>query len=212
MKTSKTASAAEVCTTQEAADILGISVSSVQQLVEAGVIEAWKTKGGHRRIPLAAVQAYKAAAGGVADSPAPAAARHAAPAASRRCSVLVIEDNRMQRELYQRTLDAWGLPLDLVFCDNGYKALMEIARGKPDVVLADIVMEGMDGYEVVRTIVDDPELDDVSVAIASSLAEEELQQRGGIPAGVVFFRKPVNFDELRGYLRACCARKERLTR
>ena len=50
----------EVCTTQRAAEILGISVSSVQQLVEAGVITAWKTKGGHRRIPLAAVLRYKA--------------------------------------------------------------------------------------------------------------------------------------------------------
>ena len=50
---------ADVCTTQKAAEILGISVTSVQQLVEAGVIEAWKTKGGHRRIPLAAVEAYK---------------------------------------------------------------------------------------------------------------------------------------------------------
>ncbi len=51
----------EVCTTQQAAEILGISVSSVQQLVEAGVIEAWKTKGGHRRIPRQAVLDYKTA-------------------------------------------------------------------------------------------------------------------------------------------------------
>ena len=52
-------SSKEVCTTQKAAEILGISVTSVQQLVELGMIEAWKTQGGHRRIPLAAVVAYK---------------------------------------------------------------------------------------------------------------------------------------------------------
>jgi len=209
MRSGKTTNT-EVCTTQEAAHLLGISVSSVQQLVEAGVIEAWKTKGGHRRIPLPAVQAYKAA-GGSADTGTETARSSPAARPSRRSQVLVIEDNLMQRELYLRTVGSWGLPLDLVFCENGYKALMEIARGKPDVILADVVMEGMDGYEVVKTILGDPQLDDVSVAIVSGLQESELEARGGIPAGVVFFHKPVNFDELRGYMRACCARRERST-
>ena len=49
----------EVCTTQVAAQMLGISVSLVQQLVETGVLDAWKTQGGHRRIPLKAVLDYK---------------------------------------------------------------------------------------------------------------------------------------------------------
>ncbi|MFA9217701.1 MAG: excisionase family DNA-binding protein, partial [Sphingomonadaceae bacterium] len=132
---------AEVCTTQRAAEILGISVSSVQQLVEAGVIEAWKTKGGHRRIPLQAVLDYKAA-------PQSDASRPAASAHSGTPSVLVVEDNPLQRAVYQRQFAAWQLPLNLTFCENGYQALMEIARRRPDILLADIVMEGIDGYEV----------------------------------------------------------------
>ncbi|MBV8624815.1 MAG: response regulator [Herbaspirillum sp.] len=211
MKTAKTTSS-EVCTTQEAAHILGISVSSVQQLVEAGIIEAWKTKGGHRRIPLSAVHAYKATPGSSADVGEHGRSGAAARPNNGRTAVLVIEDNRLQRELYAAALESWELPLDLVYCDNGYKALLEIARSKPDVVLADIVMEGMDGYEVVKTILTDPQLKDVSIAIVSSLDTDEMAQRGGIPAGVVFFPKPVNFDELRGYMRACCARRERESR
>jgi len=211
MKTAKTISS-EVCTTQEAAHILGISVSSVQQLVEAGIIEAWKTKGGHRRIPLAAVHAYKATPGSSGDAAEYSRNAPAPRPGNGRTAVLVIEDNRLQRELYASALGSWGLPLDLVYCDNGYKALLEIARSKPDVVLADIVMEGMDGYEVVKTILNDPQLRDVSIAIVSSLDRDEMAQRGGIPAGVVFFPKPVNFDELRGYMRACCARRERESR
>jgi len=197
--------AEEVCTTQRAAEILGISVSSVQQLVEAGVIEAWKTKGGHRRIPLAAVMAYKAQPGAAAAGAAPAPARASGDGAT----ILVVEDNPMQRTLYERHIGAWALPASLTFCENGYQALLEIARRQPDILLADIVMDGIDGYEVINTIVGDPQLRPMHIAILSGLDEAALAQRGGVPPGVVFFSKPVNYDELRGYLRACCAQHER---
>ncbi|UGQ47219.1 response regulator [Massilia endophytica] len=200
MKTSNSPSD-EVCTTQKAAEMLGISVTSVQQLVEAGVIEAWKTKGGHRRIPLAAIHAYKASSG--AQGQGGAAAEPGEP------SVLIIEDNPMQRALYERNLAQWGLPLNVRLCDNGYQALIEISRYRPDILLADIVMEGMDGYEVIKTILGYPELADIHIAILSSMSLQDLEKRGGIPPGVVFFQKPVNPDELRGYLRACIAQKLR---
>jgi excisionase family DNA binding protein len=195
----------EVCTTQEAAQILGISVTSVQQLVESGVIEAWKTKGGHRRIPLAAVEAYKA-------SPNAPQVPLDRPAPGKKTSILVVEDNKLQRDIYAKKIASWNLPATTTFCENGYQALVEIAINKPDIVLADIVMDGIDGYEVISTILSYPSLSDTNIAILSSLAPEELDARGGIPEGVVFFRKPVNYDELSGYLRACCAQKARMTR
>ncbi|MBW3509186.1 MULTISPECIES: response regulator [Janthinobacterium] len=195
---------ADVCTTQKAAEILGISVTSVQQLVEAGVIEAWKTKGGHRRIPLAAVEAYKGNPGQPGQDQRAARASRPAPS-GRPPSILVIEDNPIERALYEKQIGSWGLQASLRFCENGYQALMEIARDQPDILLADIIMEGIDGYEVIRTILADPLLADMHIAMLSSLTPEELEERGGVPPGVVFFAKPVNYDELRGYLRACCA-------
>jgi len=188
----------EVCTTQVAAQMLGISVSLVQQLVETGVLDAWKTQGGHRRIPLKAVLDYKNKLAGSMGRE-----------AGGRATILVIEDDAIQRALYQRQFAAWDLPADFIFCENGYQALLQIARRPPDILLADIVMEGIDGFEVVRTVMTDPELADVSIAILSGLPAEELAARGGVPAGVVFFPKPVNYDELRGYLRANVAQRVR---
>lgn len=196
---------ADVCTTQKAAGILGISVTSVQQLVEAGAIEAWKTKGGHRRIPLAAIQAYKSSP----SSTQKIIATASATPSDNRISILIIEDNQMQRAIYDKQISSWNLPANLTFCENGYQGLMKIASDKPDILLADIVMDGIDGYEVISTILRYPELADMNIAILSGLKPEDLEARGGVPDGVVFFSKPVNYDELRGYLRAYCAQKMR---
>lgn len=192
----------KVCTTQEAAKLLGISVTSVQQLVETGVLDAWKTRGGHRRIPLTAIRAYKEKVTHEPES----------RASGERTSILVVEDNEMQRGIYQKQISSWNLDADVTYCENGYLALIEIARHQPDVVLADIVMEGIDGYEVINTLLAYPELAELNIAILSALTPKELEARGGVPKGVVFFGKPVNYDELRGYLRACCAQKLRRQR
>ncbi|GAA4029427.1 response regulator [Actimicrobium antarcticum] len=194
---------AEICTTQNAAQILGISVTSVQQLVESGVIEAWKTKGGHRRIPLAAIEAYKASQA--------TASEHSAVGSfkARKPAILIIEDNPMQRELYDKKIATWNIGATVTFCENGYQALIEIARHKPHILLADIMMDGIDGYEVIMTLMGYPDLADMHIAILSSLTSQELETRGGIPDGVVYFGKPINYDELRGYLRACCAQQNR---
>lgn len=192
----------DICTTQQAAEILGISVTSVQQLVESGEIEAWKTKGGHRRIPLSAVHSYRG-------KPAAAMADPVRTTADAGCMILVVEDNTMQRLVYEKQIRSWNLPVTLRFCDNGYHALVEIATHKPDILLTDIMMDGMDGYEVVSTIMSYPHLSRMHIAILSSIGPEQIAERGGIPDGVVFFSKPINYDELRGYLRACCAQKVR---
>lgn len=193
----------EVCTTQEAAEILGMSVSTVQQLVESGQLPAWKTRGGHRRIPLNAVHGFKAASG----SGMPMPKLPAEP----RTSILVLEDDPMQRTVYEAQIKSWNLPVKVTYCENGYQALLEIAMLQPDIVLVDIMMAGIDGYEVVNAIYNRPHLRHINIAIVSGISEEELAARGGVPPGVVFFPKPVCYDELRGYVRACCAQTARAT-
>lgn len=187
----------DVCTTQQAASLLGMSVTSVQHLVESGEIEAWKTQGGHRRIPMAAVRAYMATiskTGAGAQEP---------------LTVLIVEDNPLQRGIYEAQFAAWDLPVRMRMCENGYKALIDIAAMRPDVLLLDIVMRGIDGYEVMQTVLAYPELADINIAILTSLSRDELDQRGGLPPGVTYFPKPVVHEELRGYIRACIAQKAR---
>ena len=192
--------AQDVCTTQQAASLLGMSVTSVQHLVESGEIEAWKTRGGHRRIPIAAVHSYMTA---IAKTP--------AGGGDETFTVLIVEDNPIQRGIYEAQFASWELPVRVRMCENGYKALIDIAAMRPDALLLDIMMRGIDGYEVMQTVLAYPELADVNIAILTSLDRDQLEQRGGLPAGVTYFSKPVAHDELRGYIRACIAQKARRT-
>ena len=192
----------DVCTTQKAASLLGMSVTSVQHLVESGEIEAWKTRGGHRRIPIAAVHAYMATV----------ARPNAATGGDAPLTVLIVEDNPIQRGIYEAQFAAWELPLKLHMCENGYKALIDIAGIRPDVLLLDIMMRGIDGYEIMQTVLACPDLAEIDIAILTSLGRKELDQRGGLPPGVTYFPKPVVHEELRGYIRACVAQKARRAR
>lgn len=72
----------KIHTTRSAAQLLGVSVPTVQQLVESGHIPAWKTKGGHRRIPDAALQAYLSRQSVRAASPEASAPSSAPPSES----------------------------------------------------------------------------------------------------------------------------------
>lgn len=170
----------EVCTTQRAAEILGVSVSTVQQLVEGGAIRAWKTTGGHRRIPLSEVLAYKNKPNGTT---------HArAASVETRPSVLVVEDNHMQRQIYAAALDNWCMHSTITFCENGYQALIELTRKPPDILLVDIMMDGIDGFELIKTILCDEHLNTMDIAILSGISREELQIRGGASCRRGIFR------------------------
>lgn len=190
----------DICTTQEAALLLGLSITSVQKLVETGELPGWKTAGGHRRIQRSAVLAYRAR--DAADWP-------AAPA-SPRTRLLIVEDDDMQRALYAGRIPAWGLPLDLILCRSGYDGLIEVGVHPPDVLLLDIAMRGIDGYEIMEAVLGRPALRHVHIAILTGMSRADLDARGGVPPGVALFRKPIDFAQLQGFLTACCMHKQRI--
>lgn len=189
----------KVLTTQQAARQLGVSVSTVQQLVETGTLSGWKTSGGHRRILCDSVSQYleQRTAGHSADV--------VFGNQTKLLRILILEDEPMQRTLYQRRMAGWNLPAQIKFCKNGYEALIEVALQKPDVFLLDLSMPGLDGYEVLKTISERSDLGLAHIAVLTNMTREEIDERGGLPVGVVYMAKPINFDELRGYLMACCA-------
>jgi CheY-like chemotaxis protein len=89
--------------------------------------------------------------------------------------VLVVDDNRDAAKSLGMLLKLLGADVQIVF--SGPEALEAIAAQRPAVVLLDIGMPGMDGYEVARRIREQPELNDVTLIALTGWGQEEDRRR-----------------------------------
>lgn len=189
----------EYCSTSEAAQMLSVSLGTVQQMVENGLLDAWKTAGGHRRIRITSVEAFlrKRHNGG------------SAPAGNLR--VLVAEDDVVMQTLYQRTLATWELPIEVKIVNSGFEGLLEIGRQMPDLLISDLVMPGLDGFAMIRKLRSEPKLSQMDIIAVTGLSPEDIDKEGGLPDDVIIYNKPIPFRELKGYIQAKLVQNQRRT-
>ena len=119
--------------------------------------------------------------------------------------ILVVEDNPVQRqliELYMRDQH------EIKVVQDGESALEEVRRAPYELILLDIGLPGIDGYEVCKEIKEDFELGDVSVIFLSANTEEEDRLRGFEVGGHDYLNKPVARTELLSKVAALLKFKE----
>ncbi len=111
--------------------------------------------------------------------------------------VLVIEDSTPQREMITELLRGNGL--EVMAASDGVEALAQIQSGQyPDLVVLDIVMPKMNGYEVCRRLKSDPTTQHVPVILCSSKGEEFDRYWGMKQGADAYIAKPFQPRELVG--------------
>lgn len=113
--------------------------------------------------------------------------------------ILVVDDSPDNSFLIQAILKEEGYKIDIV--DNGRDALNYIEQSPPDLVLLDVMMPGMDGFEVTRRIRQNKNLPFIPILLITAHDKPRVSQ--GLDIGAEdFIRKPVEFDELLARVRS----------
>ena len=115
-------------------------------------------------------------------------------ASAHRGSILVVDDTPANLTLLSRMLGERGYRVRPV--PSGNLALKAAASDPPDLVLLDISMPEMDGYEVCRLMKEDPRLRDVPVIFISALTETEDKVKAFRHGGVDYVTKPFQIEEV----------------
>jgi excisionase family DNA binding protein len=173
--------------------MLGISIGTVQGLVERNELRAWRTNGGHRRISLKSIQEYQH--------------RHnlhpnALMFGEDRLKVVVVEDDESTRLMLQTNFDRWGLPLDVMMYASAIEAMLDMPSLYPQVLLTDLVMPRVNGFDFVRTLNEHGSFKSMAVVAMTGLRPEQVKAKGGLPEGVQLLHKPIDLEWLRGFLGA----------
>ena len=108
--------------------------------------------------------------------------------------VLVVDDEPNNRTLLRDALEVHGY--EIVEAENGEQALQIVAQRPPDVILLDVMMPRLDGFEVCRRLKKDPATAPIPILIVTALSER-MERMTGIAAGANdFLTKPVDLQEV----------------
>lgn len=112
--------------------------------------------------------------------------------------ILIVDDEASGRQTLESILEGQGY--QLVMAENGEQALEKARQILPDVILLDVMMPGMDGFEVCQRLRGDPKLAEVPIIILTALDDRKSMLRGLEAGADDYLTKPYDRHELRARL------------
>lgn len=103
--------------------------------------------------------------------------------------ILVVDDENLIRQLMSALLAGFG---KIELAESGDDAFQKIEAGKPDLIILDVQMPDMDGYEVCRRLKEDDKTADIPVVFLTANSTNEDEERGLEIGATDFIRKPIS--------------------
>jgi excisionase family DNA binding protein len=191
-----------VLSTRKAAKLLDVSLRTIQLWVESGVLKAWKTPGGHRKVSISSIEQLLE----TRKSSILTGSKEVNPK-NRNFSILIVEDDEALRNLFYYYFSNWKIKVNLIFAKNGFEGLISLGREHPNLVITDLMMPGMDGFEMIRHLKKSPEYRNIEIIVITGLTDDDIAKQGGLPEDVKFFRKPLPFEVIESTIAASIANK-----
>lgn len=171
----------KLLTPTEAARYLGVSPITLRKWSEKGLIQSLTTLGGHRRYPINEVERLRQGQEKTRPST---------------MQILIVDDDKFLPIILQEFLVNLNMPVVVQIAHDGFDAGRKLIDFKPDIILLDLMMPGMDGFEVCRRIKSDPATSMIRVvAMTSYHSNENIEKILSIGAEACL-AKPVEHSEL----------------
>ena len=165
----------------QAARFLGVAQSTIRKWSDNGRVPAFYTPGGHRRYRRTDLEAFL-------DRSGPGGRPKSGPL------VLLVDDDEKVRELVRVNLEFEGyIVREAGGADEGLAA---IAEAKPDLILLDVMMPHVDGWEMLRRIQDQYGAGVIPVVMFSGKLDEETQAKAASSGAQGFVGKPFDLQHL----------------
>ncbi|MBF0380914.1 MAG: response regulator [Magnetococcales bacterium] len=177
--------------TSHAAKVLGVAPTTIKGWAEKGIINGWKTAGGHRRISKQSVDAI------LQQRQATLKPREDKES----ITLLVVDDDSIIISLYETMVNSWSIPINLMTAKSGFDALISIGKCTPDLIITDLAMPDMDGFQMIHRLRKREELVNTPIVVVTALDNEEIDMQGGLPAGMSVFQKPIPTERLESLIR-----------
>ena len=164
----------------EAAKTCGVSRTTLWNWVKSGRINAFITPGGHHRILREEMDRFLEVN---------VSASSARPAAN---SILIVDDDPLVLEMFHLRLKGCGYRVETA--SDGFTAGIKLTRSIPDLVVLDIFMDHVDGFEVCRTIRGNPELSHTRILAFTGMDTPENRKKIVAEGADDYLPKTVDFN------------------
>ena len=177
-----------IYTTHEVSRLLHVNPRSIINWIDQNLLSSYRTPGGHRRIHRDDLVAFLRKH----QIPTPASLVEGG-----NFNILIVDDEPEIAQIIKTFLEREG-GLEISTASDGITALIEVGRNKPDVLILDIMIPGVDGIEVCRRIKAGPAAGTVIIAISG---QPELEKESLQAGADVFMTKPLNLEKLHSEIR-----------
>jgi len=184
-------------TTGEAAHMLGVGLNTIKRWIANGDLRGIQTPGGHWRIPDEALHGFMREHGFSTTTRPPGTPPR----------VLIVDDDPSVCALLEAILEQANSPCEVKCTRDGYTGLIQIGAWRPDVLVLDIIMPGMNGLDVLRRLRDDHELlGNMAIVVVTSAFDQPDIIRAVRKAGPdAVLSKPVDARQFLAAIGACLA-------
>ena len=182
-----------VFTVNQVSELLQVSPQTIVNWIEAGKLEAYKTPGGHRRIKKSDLEDFVKKH----NMPVFGLSSNLDEEGKKMKKILVVDDDRVIVETLTAGLEEDPHEYEVITAADGFEAGIQVNHFKPDLLILDIMMPDIDGYEVCRKLKSSEETKHIRIVVLSGYLDEESYKKMREYGADLCFSKPLPLDKLK---------------